>query len=155
MKTISLYSGELVFVDDEDYASVAAHQWYASRSKRGHIYATSTIGGKWIGMHRLITSAAKGTLVDHHNGYGLDNRRKNLRSCTYGQNRANALNDRALPKGVYARKQRTGGTVYRAQIRHDKHLTNLGTYPTIGEAAAAYAAAAPKFHGEFARMETV
>jgi len=43
--------------------------------------------------------------------------------------------------------------VYRAQIRHAKHLTSLGTYTTIEEAAAAYAKAAPNFHGEFARME--
>jgi len=153
MKTISLYSGELVFIDDEDLVLVAQHKRYASRTKRGHIYATTTIDGKWVGMHRLITGAGKGVLVDHHNGHGLDNRRRNLRLCTYGQNRANSVNDRKLPKGVYARRQRTGGTVYRAQIRHAKHLTNLGTYTTIEEAAAAYVKAAPIFHGEFARTE--
>ena len=153
MKTITLFSGEVALVDDAEYLKVSAYKWYVSRNNRGHVYATTTIEGKWVGMHRFILSAPKGVLVDHVNSNGLDNRKNNLRLSDYSQNRANSKSHRAVPKGVYPRKQRTGGVVYRAQIRHHGHLTNLGTFKTIGEAANVYAKAAVKFHGEFARAE--
>jgi len=151
MRTIFLYSGEEVLVDDEDFQRVSAHRWYASRSRRGYLYATSTIDGKWVGIHRFITSAEKGRVVDHVDGNGLNNTRSNLRVCTVGQNRANSRSLRSLPKGVYSRRQRTGGVVYRAQIRSHGKITNIGTYLTPQEAAAAYAEAARKIHKEFAR----
>lgn len=142
-------------MSDEDYERVAAHKWSLSYSPKNSpkMYAVCKINGKQTGLHRFVLGMGDGGLVDHRDGDGLNNQRSNLRKCTYGQNRANSDTKRNLPKGVYARRQRTGGTVYRAQIRHDNRLTNLGTYTTIEEAAAAYAKAAPNFHGEFARME--
>lgn len=155
MKSITLTQGETALVSDEDYERVSAHKWCLSYSPSHSPkkYAVCSIDGKTVGMHRFILGVTKGVLVDHRNGDGLDNHRGNLRSSTYGQNRANSASKRVLPKGVYARRQRTGGTVFRAQIRSGKHLTNLGTYQTIEAAAHAYAQAATKLHGEFARTE--
>ena len=41
-------------------------------------------------MHRVILKAPKGSLCDHINGNGLDNRRKNLRFCTKSENAINS-----------------------------------------------------------------
>lgn len=155
MKTIPLTQGKFALVSDEDYERVVPMKWCLSYSPEHSqkMYAVSAIGGKRVSMHRFIVGAEKGTIIDHRNGDGLDNQRGNLREGTCGQNRANSGSKRDLPKGVYPRQQRTGGTVYRAQIRCGKRLTNLGTYRTIDAASAAYSIAASKFHGEFARTE--
>ena len=133
------------------FKRVSAHKWYASKSPRGYVYATATIDGKWVGMHRFILGAPAGYVVDHRDGNGLNNTRDNLRLATYSQNKANSVCRRSLPKGVYSRRQRTGGTVYRAQIRCRGVITNLGTFVTIEEAAKAYAEAAFRTHKEFAK----
>ena len=40
-------------------------------------------------MHRFLMNPLKGMVVDHINGITLDNRRKNLRVCTYQENAFN------------------------------------------------------------------
>lgn len=45
--------------------------------------------GTTIKMHRFITSAPKGRLVDHKNHNTLDNRDKNLRVCSQSENQQN------------------------------------------------------------------
>ena len=151
MKTISLVGGHEVLVDDEDFVLLSQRRWFISKNRRGHAYATTTIDGKWVGMHRFIMRPEKGLIVDHINGNGLDNRRCNLRVCTHGQNKQNSKSNRDLPKGVHKRVQRTGGIVYRAQLRHDGRLLNLGTFQTPDEASAAYFAKAKQIFGQFAR----
>lgn len=87
--------------------------------------------------------------VDHRDGNGLNNRWANLRLDTEGKNRANsgpAKNNRLGVKGVFAKRGRFG-----AQIRAGGKQMHLGTYDTIEEAQAAYAAAAKERHGEFAK----
>lgn len=75
--------GELfALVDDEDIATVAPYNWKPLPTD-GTVYARArkTWKGKTSGilMHRLLLDAPKGTRVEHINGNGLDNRRRNLR----------------------------------------------------------------------------
>ena len=153
MKTIPLSQGEVAFVSDEDYERVSQYKWSLSHSPKcsPKKYAVARVNGKQTGMHRFILGSPAGKVIDHEDGNGLNNIRTNIRPATNSQNRANSTTERDLPKGVYPRVQRTGGVVFRAQIRSDKRLTNLGTFTTIGEAAATYAKAAKAVHREFAK----
>lgn len=153
MKTIPLTQGEFAFVSDKDFKGVSQYKWCLSYNPKlgPHKYAVAKIDGKQVGMHRFILGQPVGKVVDHRDGNGLNNVRRNIRPATHSQNRANSTTKRELPKGVYQRKQRTGGIVFRAQIRSDRCLTNLGTFTTVNAAAIAYAKAAKTIHREFAR----
>ena len=95
---------------------------------RGKLYATLLCQK----LHRLLTDAPKGTVVDHINGDTLDNRKANLRVVTQAVNMRNmggAFAGRDLPLGV-TRK----GRFFRALIRHGGALLHLGQYTTPEEA---------------------
>lgn len=107
-----------------------------------------------IGIHRIITGAAKGTFVDHKNGDSLDNRRANLRVCTAAQNTANKRShrDSSSPyKGVCRHKDRWRSDVSQTlpdgtRIRFRSHH-----YSEI-DAALASDRKALAVHGPFARL---
>src|SRR5262249_16415636 len=91
--------------------------------------------------------------IDHRDGNAANNRWNNLRRATWSQNNANRRRPRHNTsgyKGVYF--DRTSGN-WRAHICKDWHTNYLGLFPTAEAAHAAYAAAARKHHGEFARVE--
>jgi len=97
-------------------------------------------------MHNLVTGWG---YVDHINGFGLDNRRSNLRASDYATNATNQRirkNNTSGYKGV-ARN----GRGWRALIQKDGHKTHLGTFATPELAALAYDQAAIELFGEFAR----
>jgi hypothetical protein len=105
-------------------------------------------------LHRLITSAPKGLLVDHVNRDGLDNRRANLRLCNESQNKANRPAPRSNTSG-YKGVSKTPSGRWSAYITVDYRRRALGTFDTAAEAAQAYNAAAIEAWGEFAFLNTV
>jgi len=91
--------------------------------------------------------------VDHRNGVGLDNRRKNLRHSDHSRNGANSLrshNSTGL-KGVIA-TPRNKTNPWRAEVRRNGVACHLGYFPTAQAAARAYQAKAIELYGEFARF---
>ena len=109
-------------------------------------YAATTIGGKYVKLHKLIMPDDE--QVDHRNHDGLDNRRTNLRYATLGEqarNKRKYSNNSSGFKGVSQ-----NNTNWCALIRVDGKRIHLGTFITKEEAARVYDAAAKKFHGEFA-----
>jgi hypothetical protein len=93
--------------------------------------------------------------IDHINGDRSDNRIGNLRQATRIQNMQNHKGwaKKTTPKGV-TRRDRYGKTVYLAQINPGgKRSVHLGTFQTVEAAAAAYAEASRKYHGEFGRAD--
>jgi hypothetical protein len=90
--------------------------------------------------------------VDHENRKRDDDRWTNLRDATPHNNRGNSLNrnNRLGVKGVCYEADRDR---YKACIERNGRSVNLGRFKTAEEASAAYAAAAQKYFGRFARVK--
>lgn len=78
----------LCLVDDEDYERFKDYYWYVR--KDGYVSGRAKRADKLQLLHRAILEPPRNLLVDHVNGNPLDNRRANLRLCTYRQNSANS-----------------------------------------------------------------
>jgi len=135
-------------IDAEDYWLAAGILW--SKNGKGYASANGYSAGKNVSvpLHCLVNKTPKGFDTDHINGNRLDNRRENLRSATPSQNIRNRgpLRGRKF-KGAYKAKKN-----WIAQITVNYRRVQLGTFPTEAMAAAAYDAAAIKYHGAFARL---
>jgi hypothetical protein len=107
---------------------------------KGHILA-------WFYVHKEWPKFD----IDHKDVNGFNNSIINLRKTTDSLNKANSKrykNNKSGYKGVVAERHK-----FRAMIRVNKKLINLGTYNTPQEAHAAYCKAAKQYFGEFARFE--
>jgi hypothetical protein len=153
MKQIPLTKGLFTIVDDLDYERVSKFKWCAQ--KIGTKYYA--VRGAWsnrktnaVFLHRFLTNAPPGILVDHVNGNGLDNRNTNLRLCTVRQNLQNRpaqLNNKSGFKGVSYSKDRNKWV---AAICINGKQTALGRFNNKIDAAKAYDTAAKLHFGEFA-----
>jgi hypothetical protein len=150
MKEIPLSQGLTALVDDEDFDELSKYHWYACKC-RGRFYARRKTKknrkSTTFYMHREIIKTH--LHVDHWDGNGLNNQRKNLRPCTESQNQ---MNRRAQSNSVSGYKgvswhTRTGK--WRATIRIGGKHRELGFYRSKEEAAIAYNEAASQYFGEF------
>jgi hypothetical protein len=149
---IPLTRGFEAIIDVADLPEVAQHSWHVRMGSEGHAYARRSWWNETEPhtprlMHRFLLKVPLGTVVDHINGNGLDNRRANLRVCNLSQNNINRVRQRldGLGRGVNARKN---GKYY-AYISRGNKTIHLGSYETPEEAAAAYRGAAKALYGEF------
>lgn len=154
MKQILLTQGKVAVVDDADYAELSKRRWCAIR-QRGAFYAgtwaTKKNGQKGL-MHRIIAKAKEIQMIDHRDGDGLNNRRSNLRFCTYSQNQCNRPlreNNKSGYKGVSWKK---GRNKWYAQIQKAGVVKYLGLFTCLIKAARAYDMAAIELHGEYALL---
>lgn len=155
MALIVLSRGLTATVDQEDYERLSAHKWYANTSHGEPKYAATNINGITVAMHRMILGVMPGVEVDHLNGDGFDNRRRNLRIATGTENRRNVgiiKSNKSGYKGVdwHSRFRR-----WRAAIRVNGKRIHLGYFDTAEQGAAAYNEAAIKHHGEFAWVNLI
>ncbi|MBI5004319.1 hypothetical protein HZC00_04450 [Candidatus Kaiserbacteria bacterium] len=94
---VDLSQGYFTFIDATVVDLVSDRSWHANIQRDPHtgkilkVYAVATIQGKKVTLHRLVTDAGKGVIVDHFNGLSLDNRRCNLRATTQAINVAGAI----------------------------------------------------------------
>lgn len=156
MKTIPLTQGYITVVDDDVYEWAKKFNWCVMRRNQlRHVMAhgKATKGGrKTLYLHRIISGAKSGEIVDHVNGDGLDNRKSNLRICT---RRQNTLNQRkhveasSQFKGVTLRKDKN---LWQAYITVSGKRKHLKYWLNEIDAAKAYDAAAKKYFGEFASL---
>jgi hypothetical protein len=150
MKGIPLNHGKFALVDDVDFDFLNERKWYAMRSASGKHYAMDSNG---VLMHRYILSPGVQQEVDHINGNPLDNRRKNMRTCTRAENMRNRpvrKNNKSGFKGVYKR-----GSRFRAYIGYDGKIKQIGTFDSAEEAAIARDKASLCYHGEFANLNFI
>ena len=142
-------------VDDEDYDSISQFKWYA-QVIRGKVYAArnrsrkSPLGKRTIFLHRVISNASDGEMVDHIDGDGLNCCRNNLRNCTNSENLMNRgapKNNTSGYKGVCWDKQ---DRVWTAKITLNQVQMNIGRYDDPIDAARAYDTKAREIFGEYA-----
>lgn len=155
MRTIPLTQRKVALISDRDYPRVRPHKWQA-HNNHGCWYAVTHLSAPGPGrkqralrMHRLIRGDISGH-IDHRNGNGLDNRRRNLRPATPSQNAANGKARGAISgfKGVCPDRKRKR---WQARINVAGKTLCLGTFDTPVEAHAAYMRAARRYFGTFAR----
>lgn len=150
-KEIQLTQGKVAIVDDHQYERASQLKWWAKLDKKnGFWYAHSRYNGKAISLHRFLTNAPSGMVIDHKDRDGLNCTDENMRICTHGQNMFNKIkpiNNTSGYKGVVWNKQ---NKKWAAQINAwGKHI-HLGYFENILDAALARDAAARELHGEFA-----
>lgn len=151
--------GRVALVDIPDLPLVETYHWYAWQARAGAtLYARTNVvkddGTRTsILMHKLLTGWDE---TDHHNHNGLDNRRGNLRDCTFAQNQRNRpprKNRASKYKGVFSRPGKITNP-WRAQIAADGKLTYIGSFPDEMSAALAYDRVAHELHGAFAWLNS-
>lgn len=145
MKKMIVNEHEIIF-DSEDAHLIEGHSWAVTKN-RNIFYARN---GKQY-MHRIVMNAKRGSIIDHINGNGLDNRKSNLRLASHQMNKANstAKNSTSSFIGVSFKKERVSKP-YRAMAKDNGKVKHLGYFRTEEEAARAYDTFVRTKYGEMA-----
>ena len=156
MAEITLSTGKIVLIDDDDYEEISKHRWgekiYGKHKKFCYAITNIKQDGKQkrVFMHRFIMDAQRGQLVDHINHNTLDNRKSNLRFVDRTQNQCNRVK---MPskfskyKGVF---KSCASKKWKARIKYRGKYYELGYYEDEAIAALAYDLKALNLHGEYA-----
>lgn len=133
-----------ILLDDEDYEWAKSYRWKFMNDR-----PATKIGGRYIGIHRLIMGIQHGedVIVDHIDGNPLNNQRSNLRVCNRFQNQQNRKTNKnnTLPKGI--RLLPSGK--YNVRIQSYNKRVVVGTFDTLEEAIDERNRVAKQLHGEF------
>lgn len=132
--------------------------WFGKRAGSPHNrgYRQTSFRGKRYTEHRLawlyMTGKWPSHQIDHINGQRSDNRFSNLREATQAENSANMKRKKKSGlKGAYKQPCAGEGEIWMSQIVVNGKMIYLGRFRTEELAHAAYAEAAKKYFGEFAR----
>lgn len=138
-------------IDIADVPLVSGRNWYASKRTEESIYAATLrcAGAPTIHLHRFLTGAPIELCVDHKDGNPLNNRRENLRICTYAQNCFNkkmSAQNTSGKTGVTRRRKK-----WLAKIHVRDQVIRLGSFDKFEDAVKARLEGEKKYFGEFAR----
>ncbi len=145
-----------ILIDDEDYDKdceyiVTNHKGYL----KANVKVSIGIGGayKLLSLASYIMEPGEGFVVDHINRDTLDNRRKNLRVCTYSQNSCNSITPSNNTSGIKGVSKRRNKWVVYIGINNKTMYGGAFKCPLI--AANKYRELAVKHHKEFARFSYI
>jgi hypothetical protein len=148
-RKIPLTQNKFALVDPEDYAELVRHKWCAAKQGNS-FYAVRSEGGRQLRMHRVIMNAPAGLVVDHIDHDGLNDVKRNLRSCTPAQNAHNQRPQKGRSsqfRGVcWAKRERK----WYSRIQYHGRQQSIGLFDDERDAARARDAAALALHGEYA-----
>ena len=156
-RRVPLTQGKYAIVDPDDFEKLSQYKWAIKKDKHtSYAKRTNNKLKKTIMIHRQITAAPKGVIVDHINHNGLDNRKANLRFVTVTQNAWNStmgLNSGSSKyKGICWEKDKHR---WRGRISINNKSKHLGFFDDEKAAARVYNKAAKKHRGEFAVLNEI
>ncbi|WP_303188412.1 HNH endonuclease [uncultured Clostridium sp.] len=142
-----------VKIDNDDLEKCNKLTWHYAKNKDSK-YIQTRIKGKMIKLHRYIMNMNNSNLVvDHINRNPLDNRKSNLRICSYKENSFNKSirvdNTSGIP-GVSFHKT---NKKWRAKIKYNNLTIHLGYFEDINEALINRRVAEEILFGEYSPNE--
>jgi hypothetical protein len=150
----------VAIVDAEDAWLLQRWKWSATTSGRDHVFYAKSMRyrretGKSDRLHQAVTGHIHPQL-DHRNGNGHDNRKANLRPCTYAESARNrgkqafgsVVERSSKYKGICKFHDRN----WRARIKLDGRSIHLGCFGFEADAAIAYNYQSAHLFGEFAGL---
>lgn len=143
-REIPLTRGRVALVDRADYDALARHKWNTvgprdpRRQYVGRNASRRAPPPRGIYMHRVVSGAGPGDVVDHLNGNTMDNRRSNLRVGTHADN---ARNKAAWREGRVVGCYQTKSGRWRVHVGANHHTLYVGRYETQEDAHAAFRSA--------------
>lgn len=147
MKQIKLNKNKIALIDDVDLELTSKYKWYLhTGSKKPYVYTNDGKGNSLL-LHRLITSAPKGKVVDHINGNGLDNRRNNLRICSISENLVNQGPQKNNKSGVKGVSWNMGQWL--VQVKYKNKRVYAKRFKSLEQAREAYKIIATKYYGRY------
>ena len=155
-------STDVAVCDFTDWLRVKNYKWHINKTASSK-YACRTV---WLGirnnpkkisqlMHRFILGKCGDLQIDHIDGNGLNNTKKNIRFVTRAQNQANSMKHvkgTSIYKGVFFDKKRNK---WRAAIAKESKFKFIGYYKSEAEAALAYNKKATEVFGEYAKLNVI
>ena len=152
---IPLTKGKVAIIDECDRELIEARKWCAI-SPKGYWYAVASrprprTNGAHFSMHRVITNAKPGQLVDHRDGDGMNNTRSNLRIASYAENTWNSRKQSNNTSGFIGVGLEPNTGRWFAKIKQHGQLIFIGAFATPVDAAIAFDLKAIELRGEFAK----
>lgn len=123
--------------------------WYDKNNKQQHTVLHETI------IQLSGQEVPIGYEIDHKNGDKLNCLDDNLRICTYAQNQHNVQIRNSNTSGFKGVSWHKASKRWIAEIMNNRKKIYLGIFSIKEDAARAYNAAAIKYHGEFAQLNSV
>lgn len=142
-------SGLEFIIDKDDLKTIEQFCWVRFGAKDRDYLVARMSNGKNIFLHRLITGAQDGEVVDHLNHNGCDNRKCNLRVVPQNKNMLNLcvrINNSSGVPGVSWSKDRNKWEAY---ISYEGKRHHLGRFVSFDDAVAARKAAEERYFGEY------
>ena len=139
--------GEEFIFDLEDYNLIKDYRW--SIGTDGYLYSYNSNTGKKISLHRLIMNPPKDMIVDHINRTPQDNRKSNLRICSFAENSRNLSISKRNNTGTIGVGWSNQKNKWLARIMINGKAMHLGYFDTKEEAIEARLKAELELYGTF------
>src|SRR6185436_6634560 len=107
-------------IDDDDYGFVSSLKWHVQKQPGDIYYAIAYDNGEIVRMHRVLTDAEDGQLVDHIDGNGLNNQKSNLRTCSHAENMKNRRSSKNGTSRYVGVSWDSNAKKWRADIGHNR-----------------------------------
>lgn len=122
-------------IDTEVLERVSSYTWCAAGNPMGAVHSYWKDGKyKSFAMHRLLTDAPKGLMVDHVNGNRFDNRKLNLRFATNQQNQQNIHKPARSSSGFRGVGWSKAREKWKVQVKYQGKSIHLGYFEDLEKA---------------------